>query len=212
MGATQQMDHAGVAQATLPAQFKDSAALKALLQDLVGRAALPTWGLQELEQVLFDVRDQRWLATAAGQQLDNLGAIVGEPRCASSDADYRDAIRVRIEINCSQGEPARLIRLLLAITGATGAHLMEKEPARLKLVAIEHLRTYALDRLHSAVSAGVALSVQSSPSATPFIYGRARDAAGNLGTTQQHPHGGLGYGVCGAPGTGGLYSALWYEG
>jgi len=209
MGAIQQTDHAGVANATLPAQFQSSTTLQAFITDLIGPSDPITWGIQDLENVLFAVRDSRWMDTAIEAQLDELGALLGLHRTSADDAEYRAALYVQIEINCSQGEPERLIALVATITGGV-AHYFHKKPKRIKITASSTITTYALDRVVKACGAGDALDIQATSGDHPFIYGRARDAAGVQTTiTQKHPYG-LGYGVPGVPGTGGMYAALYY--
>ena len=209
MGATKQTDHAGVAKATLPKQFKDKVNFLALVEAIVGPSDPTTWGLQELENVFFQIRDNRWLDTATGAQLDMLGRVLGLHRTSSDDGEYRAALYVQVDINCSQGEPERLLALLETITQGT-IHYHHLQPKRIVLVANGVTDTYALDRVVKACGAGDALDIQATTSDTPFIYGRARDAAGVQTTiTPQDPHG-LGYGVCGSPGTGGVYAALYY--
>lgn len=63
-----------------------------------------------------DLEDQAWLilngmilGNATGDQLDKLGAVVGESRGARSDTDYRTAIRLRIRANRSKGRAEDLI-------------------------------------------------------------------------------------------------------
>jgi len=54
---------------------------------------------QELENVFFQLYTIRWLSSATGQQLDNLGIIVGEPRQGRDDENYRAALYARVAIN-----------------------------------------------------------------------------------------------------------------
>lgn len=208
MGATKNTDHDATALALLPSQFDTSTNLRALLSAIVGPSTPTTWGIQELENVLFQIRDNRWLDIAEGAQLDGLGELVGLPRISSDDEEYRDALRVQIATNVSMGEPWRMLQLLDAITAGV-VHLTPKQPARMKFAVFGAVRTYAVNRVRPAAAGGVAVDVQLTGEAHPFIYGRARDASGVQTTaTDQHPAG-LGYGVCGTPDTGGKYAALW---
>jgi len=208
-GATKQTDHTGVAQATLPKQFKDKANLLALVQAIVGPSDPTTWGLQELENVFFQLRDNRWLDTAVGAQLDGLGRILGLHRTSADDEEYRAALYVQVQINVSKSEPERLLALLETITGGY-VHYFHKKPKRIKLSVSSATSTYAISRVVKAIGAGDALDIQATTSDHPFIYGRARDAAGVQTTvTPQDPYG-WGYGVCGSLGTGGVYAALYY--
>jgi len=210
MGTTLQTDHTGVAQATLPAQFRNAPNLLALIEAIIGPSDPTTWGIQELENVFFALRDERWLSTAGGVQLDKLGEILGLHRTSADDGEYREALQVQIVINTSEGAPETLIQLVADITGGA-VHLVEKPPAGLHITALGGSSTYALDRLGKAKCTGVMLVVAATLVDT-FIYGRARDAAGVQTTiTQEHPHGGLGYGVPGVPGSGGGYAALYFS-
>lgn len=205
---TQQNDHSGVAQGLLPAQFENSTRLKALVNALVGPDDPATWTLQELEDVLFAILDERWLATAGGEQLDGLGEILGEGRLSSDDEVYRDALYLRVLINCSCGEPERLIQVLDRLADPSFVHLTIKPPAGVYLVAIELTQDEYFDRVEQAAGAGVKVWVAGGTGTNPFIMGRARDAAGAQHGVA-HPGGGLGYGVPGTPATGGEYVALY---
>ncbi len=55
--------------------------------------------VQELEQVFFDLRVQRYVDNAVGAQLDGIGRVVGETRKGKNDTDYRTAIKGRILSN-----------------------------------------------------------------------------------------------------------------
>ena len=67
---------------------------------------------------LFGLLD---IDTMEGEQLDGIGSIVGEDRQGRSDAEYREAIRVRISLNVSSGEPETVIWLFKTLTDPTGA-------------------------------------------------------------------------------------------
>lgn len=73
---------------------------------------------QDLENVLWDVINSRFLDTAVGVQLDILGGLVGERRGAANDVDFRSAIRLRIRVNRSQGLAEDVIQVGTLVTGA----------------------------------------------------------------------------------------------
>lgn len=204
----QQTDHEAAALALLPAQFENSTNLRALISALVGISNPVTWTIQELEDTLFNLLEDRWLSTAAGQQLDGLGEILGEGRLTSDDNEYRDALYLRVIINVSEGEPERLIEVLRQLAAPTAVHLIIKPPASVVICAIELTQDALLARTQEAALAGVLVIITGGTGAAPFIYGRARDAAGTLFGIQ-HPAGGLGYGIPGVPGSGGEYVAIY---
>lgn len=74
---------------------------------------------------------------AVGQQLDNLGEIVGETRQGRSDEDYEVAIRGRVKLNISSGtiEDVYAIAGLIAPTLTTS--LQEFYPAAFEAEVIE---------------------------------------------------------------------------
>ena len=204
----QQTGHAAAALSLLPGQFENSSNLRALISALVGTAVPATWTIQELENVLFELLDDRWLATAGGEQLDALGRVLGESRLSAVDAEYRDALYLRVLINVSEGEPERLVEVLDRLADPAAVHLTQKPPAAVYLVAITMTKDDILGRTQEAALAGVLVIVAGGTGVNPFIMGRARDAAGaQFGVA--HPAGGLGYGVPGTPGTGGEYVALY---
>jgi hypothetical protein len=65
--------------------------------------------LQELEDAAWFLLSSMALANAFGDLLDKYGAIVGEPRLARSDADFKAGIRLRIRVNISSGRAADII-------------------------------------------------------------------------------------------------------
>jgi len=206
----QQTDHQQAAKDLLPGQFENSTNLRDFIEAIVGPANPVTWTIQELEDVLFAILSDRWLSTAVGVQLDGLGEILGEGRLSADDEEYRDALYTRVIINVSQGEPERLIEVLMRLADPTAVHYIPKPPAGAVLCAIENTQDALLPRLQEVPLGGVHIWVTAGTGGNPFIYGRARDAAGvQFGV--QHPHGGLGYGVPGAPGAGGQYVALYVQ-
>lgn len=68
---------------------------------------------QEIEDVLWQLYTLRWLSTATGAQLDELGRMLDEPRGDKNDDDYRAAIYARIALNGSHG---RIEDILFAMT------------------------------------------------------------------------------------------------
>lgn len=93
-------------------QFKDSENLNNLTRALL----MPMDGIK---QALEDLKDDRWIDTAVGEQLDQLGGIVGIRRLGRTDDQYRQAIRFQIFINLSKTEPETLISATRVLTNGT---------------------------------------------------------------------------------------------
>lgn len=88
------------------------------------RKALPNWGIlltaagaqvQALEQAFYDLLVLRQIDTGIGQQLDDIGAIVGQPRNSVSDADYRRYLAARVAVSNSEGRISDVIRVARSV-------------------------------------------------------------------------------------------------
>jgi len=75
---------------------------------------------QDVENVLQQLLLQRWIDTAVGVQLDQLGKIVGQAREGRDDDDYRRFIRARILTNRSDGRFETLITIALLVLNEVG--------------------------------------------------------------------------------------------
>ena len=105
-------DHEAAAVARLLTQYKDKPNFEGIIRSIVEQ-------YQDAEDATFDLIAGRALLTAEGQQLDNLGTIVGVERQGFDDDFYRTLIFVQIGKNTSQGEPEKLITILQLLTAAT---------------------------------------------------------------------------------------------
>lgn len=86
--------------------------------------------VQELEDVNQELLTERWLISAVGQQLDEIGLILGLPRnLDESDEDYRERLQFQIFINTSVGSPEDSIRMLKFLTQASHIGYYEPWPA-----------------------------------------------------------------------------------
>jgi hypothetical protein len=101
-------DHVEQAADRLTSMFADRRVIEAMLRSYIKR-------IQRIEDELWKVINARdFLGTPAGIVLDILGQIVGEARDSRTDADYLEAIRIRILINKSSGKTLDLMRILNA--------------------------------------------------------------------------------------------------
>jgi hypothetical protein len=150
-------DHADQAVARLLQQYREGVSVPALISALCAP-------LQELEDVLWDIRLRRAVATAEGAQLDVLGRIVGQPREGRTDPVYRIWILARVRLNKGSGRPEDILQIFAGITqGMTALDLEEQYPAAFVLrvglspgVAAQELASL----LHLAKAGGVRAIVE----------------------------------------------------
>lgn len=93
-------------------QYKQSENIKGVLS-LMNTQAL------SLENALFEIRDNFWLSTAVGVQLDVLGLVLNYPRLGLSDTNYRIALIEKASLILASGEPDVIIAIIKLIYGAT---------------------------------------------------------------------------------------------
>ena len=154
--------HADNAADRLTSQYADADKLQALVS---------LWGerIQGIEDAAWTLLTDRWLGVADGQQLDELGELVGEPRLGRTDETYREAIQVRITINQSGGEPERIIEFLVRIVGADNVLYQEKYPAKIEVFVGGEVSLSQAQRVRELVPAGVGtIYVAESGGETPF--------------------------------------------
>lgn len=85
---------------------------------------------QELQDVTWELKTERWLSTAIGVQLDEIGIILGLPRLINeTDEDYRERLQFQIYINISGATPEDSIRTLAFLTKGTNIGYHEVYPA-----------------------------------------------------------------------------------
>ena len=88
---------------------------------------------QDLEDALQDFYNCRDIDGVTGVLLDIAGEMVGESRNGRSDEDYRAAIKLKIILNVSNGEPETLVQSLRIFVNATSITYVEKWPAKVGL-------------------------------------------------------------------------------
>lgn len=103
-------------------QFKEKPNLTKLVAAFVERH-------QGVENIAWEIFNARMLANATDARLDDIGAIVGQPRNAMSDATYRQWISARIVINRSNGRPDDTLHVLELIVPDYPGSIAEYYPA-----------------------------------------------------------------------------------
>jgi len=108
-------------------QWKDKINLEKVLSSLMA-------GVQESETMFFDLLNKRLdLNQAVGEQLDQVGTIVGQDRLNFDDDFYRILLLARIGINVSNGEPERIIDTIKLLTSASYIHYMNLNNAEMAI-------------------------------------------------------------------------------
>lgn len=85
--------------------------------------------IQKLEDLTFQLLNERNVNDAVGVQLNVIGSIVGEDRQGRSDVEYREAILNRIALNRSDGTPPVILDLLSILSGSSVPNIFEHYPA-----------------------------------------------------------------------------------
>jgi hypothetical protein len=85
--------------------------------------------IQELEDVTFQLLNERNVTDAIGEQLNVIGYIVGEKREGRGDEEYRQAILTRISLNRADGTPPFILDTLNTLTGTSSPNIFEHFPA-----------------------------------------------------------------------------------
>lgn len=138
---------------------------------------------QLLENVLWELNEQRWIDTARGAQLDNLGAIVGESRDGRDDVTYRLWVRARAKANRSHGRPDDSLEILKLLVESTATvRYVDQDPrdAEYRLTventAVDLVQVKKI--LELVRPAGVYMNLISAGDATSFAFDGGPDGLG----------------------------------
>ena len=158
-------DHVQEAKSFLPAQFKDSSNFNDLLDVIIQQ-------VQEIENLFRDIFLCKLLGDATDQQLEDYGAIAGEPRNGLSDAAYRNRIKGRIIANRSSGQVDTILDYI-AVQGECLVLNATEFPAHIYIYIVNNFTfddSFYLT-LKKMVSAGVRLEVGHVVAEnTPFVF------------------------------------------
>lgn len=116
------IDYKKVAHSRLTGQFTDKPRICGLVETIVEP-------LKELENEFFSLKDERWVDSAVGQQLDYCGYIIGLARQGRDDETYRIAIKALILSSASGATPYALIEGIRFLTNAKEPQYLESYPA-----------------------------------------------------------------------------------
>ena len=147
-------NHAERAKDLLTSDFDAATNVRALLDVLLAE-------VQEVEQVFYDLIVEQYLSTAVGEQLDRIGAIVGEARAGLGDTAYRNFIGARIQTNITESTIPTLLDVISTITGSSDVLFSPTYPASFELYYVigaftdEGTRARILTQLEALTPAGV---------------------------------------------------------
>lgn len=113
-------DHCEEGKALLISQFRDKPRIEGVLCALLD-------GVQDLHDAIWQVLTERWLDSATGVQLDQLGTIVALPRTGWIDGTYRQLLRAQILTLRSKGTWPDIGKVLAAL-GITLSAAVYDEP------------------------------------------------------------------------------------
>ena len=111
----------------LPGQYEDSTHLRDLIRCLFGDLHTHVV-LEELEDLLQDLKTDLWLDVATGQQLDNLGKILGCTRSGMTDDQYRFRLWIQVGMNTCNGKADQIIVIADLLWGPDWIQILESNP------------------------------------------------------------------------------------
>lgn len=191
MSSTYISDHVAKAKDRLIQQYKGKPKIEGVIEAVVAP-------IQDIEDVLEQLKIERWIDTAVGVQLDKIGTIVGAAReIGQSDEDFRLVIKAQIIMNLNQGTPEEIIGAAKFFIGAAFIWYLEVYPAAVDIfsstVIPEANRAKIRAQLKKFLPAGVSLdSFGQFDETNPFIF-----------------NGGSGFGDVNDPDVGGLLADVY---
>ena len=90
--------------------------------------------VQDIENMLFELKDERSLDVAIGQQLDGWGEILNQSRGGTTDDDYRALLYSKIAEYNSFGTIEEILSIVTLIVNPASIELVEYFPATIQIV------------------------------------------------------------------------------
>lgn len=112
------VDYENQAVKLLASQFGDAEQFQKFLKILIAP-------FQEIEYELQRLMYLRSITLADGAQLDKIGGDLEQPRGGLTDANYRDALRLRIRRNVHNASPNQIIEYARIVSSATIIEFIE---------------------------------------------------------------------------------------
>lgn len=156
-----------------------SANLKALATALYGNQ------VQEIENAMRQLLYGFDIDQSVGDQLDVIGAIVGQDRLGKSDENYRIDIKIKIGINTSEGLTEQLIAIWRLLAPGANVTIEEDFPAKIDLTTDTFTGTaaqliYIKEKLQEALAGGVGFNQIIIADPTKFGFGSTMGPFGSV--------------------------------
>jgi len=166
---TQILTHEEDALKRLMQQYKD----KAKLAGVIGAF---TEQIQDLENAIFGLFGKLDIENVSVDNLDRLGAIVGQDRLGQTDAGYRLFIYAKIATNNSQGTAEEIMSIFKLITQSTFVQYFDLYPAAIQIMgdgSIDAgLEDFLKQTIENACVGGVSVDmIGFFDDADPFYFG-----------------------------------------
>lgn len=121
--------------------------------------------LEEVQQMLIDVKEYRDIDKAVGKLLDDIGKNVQEYRSTDNDELYRQLVKTKIIANLSQGDIETLNEVANVLLGDSFKGIVEtwnksiynNEPAGLAITIKNYVKILPFKAIDRAVAGGVGL-------------------------------------------------------
>jgi len=143
--------------------------------------------IQKLENKLREFLYILKIDIVEGDQLDNIGEIVGQDRLGYSDAYYRILLKVKIGANVSEGDIERILTLWKLLSSSENVQLHEIYPGKIKLITDEYLPADIFIFMKSfasiAIAGGVGIDTIMVTDPTRFGFGATMGAFDTLWAT-----------------------------
>lgn len=133
-------NYCSIALGRLAEQFKNKPLLAAIICSFTAE-------VQQIEYMLIDLLIERSIDGSIGQQLTNVGTIVGEFRPVPNtppDTEYRAAIKAQIGFNYSSGTAENIIAFVKDATNSSFVLFYEVFPAKVYIITNGSLAPAAL--------------------------------------------------------------------
>ena len=141
--------------------------------------------IQDLEDDLHSILEERTLENADLVRLKVLGKIIGQPRLNFATEDYRTLLKARALANVSRGRAYDILAVLELVIGPGDYLLTEVGDATLHLSALVPVTTTMTNMLRQVIPdvrpAGVGLLFLTSGGVDPadvFLFGDTWDSSG----------------------------------